>query len=62
MNPTMNFLKNNRGVTVIGYAQIATAMSIVAIFGLAAVSGSLYDLLTDLSQFSNAAVQAIGEI
>lgn len=62
MKPAMRFLRNSRGVTVIGYAQIATAMSILTIFGLAAAGGSLFDLLSDLAQISSAALQAIGEV
>ncbi len=62
MKPTMRFLRDSRGVTVIGYAQIATVMSILAIFGLAAVNGTLYDLLTDLAQISSATLQAVKEI
>lgn len=62
MKSAMRLFRDNRGITVIGYAQIATALSIVAIFGVAAIGGNLYDLLTDLGQFSNAALQAIGEV
>ncbi len=62
MKPIQRFLRNNRGVTVIGYAQIATAMSILAVFGVAAVSGTLLDLLTDLAQISSVALQAVGEV
>ncbi|MCZ6861189.1 MAG: Flp family type IVb pilin [Alphaproteobacteria bacterium] len=62
MKPTMRFLRDSRGVTVIGYAQIATVISILAIFGIAAVSGNLYDLLTDLTQISSAALQVFKEI
>lgn len=62
MKSAMRLLRDSRGMSVIGYAQIATAMSILAIFGVAAVSGTLYDLLTDLSQISSAALQAIGEV
>ena len=62
MKPTMRFLRDSRGVTVIGYAQIATVMSILVIFALAAVNGTLYDLLTDLAQISGATLQAVTEI
>ena len=62
MKHTMRLLRDSRGVTVIGYAQIATAVSILGIFGVAAAGGSLYDLLSDLAQISNAALQAIGEV
>lgn len=62
MKPTMRFLRDSRGVTVIGYAQIATVMSILVIFGVAAVNGTLYDLLTDLAQIYSATLQAVKEI
>ncbi|MHA1537046.1 MAG: hypothetical protein ACTSUD_05790 [Alphaproteobacteria bacterium] len=62
MKQTMGFLRNFRGLTVIVYAQIATALSILAIFGVAAIGGGLYDLLTDLALLSSAALQAFGEI
>jgi Flp pilus assembly pilin Flp len=62
MKYTMRLLRDCRGVSVIGYAQIATAVSILAVFGVAAVGGTLYDLLTDLAQISSAALQAIGEV
>jgi len=49
-------------VSAIGYAQIATAVSILGIFGLAAAGGTLFDLLSDLAQISSATLQAIKEI
>ncbi len=62
MKSAMRLLRDCRGVSVIGYAQIVTAVSILGVFGVAAASGTLYDLLSDLAQISSAALQAIGEV
>ena len=62
METMVRLLRDRRGVGVIGYAQITTAASILAVFGVAAVSGNLYDLLTDLALLSEAAFQAFGEV
>ena len=62
MRLTKRLLRDCRGVSAIGYAQIATAVSILGIFGLAAAGGTLFDLLSDLTQISSATLQAIKEI
>jgi Flp pilus assembly pilin Flp len=62
MKPNLHFLRDKGDVSAIGYAQIATAASIFVIFGVAAVNGTLFDLLSDLAQISSAALQAVREV